>query len=275
MNQMAPPVFIIGIMERSGTNFLADALQLLDPNLQLPRVLGEDFLLEHSNLLSQYADLTYQRWKGLPWLESPENCKQQLFYQLGEALLRVLYSQIDFNKRLLTKTPNASNVDKFFQLFPQAKLLILVRDGRDVVESALATWSYEPFEHWITRWADGARSILEFMRGHAGDLRGSSWELVRYEDLLNKPQQVVDQLATFLQVERRCFDWHQIEHLPIRGSSQNRDGAGGVDWTPVEKFNGFKPLRRWSGWGWRQKRQFKKLAGRELTELGYVSNNNW
>ncbi len=275
MNPIASPVFIIGITERSGTNFLADALQQLDPRFQVPCVLGEDFLLEHSHLLSDYVELTYQRWKGSPWLRNPDQCKQLLLHQLSRGLLRLLCDQIEPNKRLLAKTPNAANLDKFFQLFPQAKLLILVRDGRDVVESSLATWSYEPFEYWVKRWANGARTILEFMRGHDGHLRGLSWELVKYENLLNKSEEVADQLLTFLQIERDDFDWNRIECLPIRGSSQNRDEEGRMDWTPVEKVNGFKPLGKWTDWSRRQKNSFKKLAGQELIGLEYVSSNQW
>ena len=275
MNGVAPPTFIIGIMERSGTNFLADALKLLDPRFQLPRALGEDFLLEHSNLLNDYIERTYQRWKRVPWLNNPDEYKELLSHQLGQALLALLYEQIDPDKRLLTKTPNASNVDKFCQLFPQAKLLILVRDGRDVVESAAATWPSEPYGYWVNQWARGARSILDFIRGPAHELHGSLWELVRYEDLVQKPQAVADKLLRFLELDKSRADYHLIDKLPIRASSQDRDEAGKVTWATIEKHNGFNPIGRWSSWSWYRKKQFKRLAGQALIDLGYVPNNRW
>jgi hypothetical protein len=275
MNLAAPPVFIIGIMPRSGTNFFSDVLQLIDARFQLPHTLQEDFLLENSNFLTEYVERTYERWKRIPWLEQPEQWKRLLSDQLGDALLRLLCDGIGPDKRLLAKTPNPSNVDKFFHLFPHAKLPLLVRDGRDVVESAFSTWSYEPYEYWIKQWVAGARSILDFTSGPARNSRGSSWELVKYEDLLGQPQQVVTQLAAFLEVDNSSVDWQQIASLPIRGSSQNRDAKGQVDWTPADNLAGFKPVGRWSTWTWRQKRQFKRLAGRELSEFGYAFDSRW
>lgn len=266
---------MIGIMARTGTNFLADVLQLIDPRLQLHRVLEEDFLFEHSNLLKECAERAYQGWKKAPGLENPDKWKELLLHQFGDACLKLLCNGLGPDKRLLAKTPGSLNVDKFFDLLPEAKLLLLIRDGRDVVESAHSTWSYEPYAFWIRQWAAGSRSMLELMSGPARKLRGSSWELVKYEDLLKKPEEMVGPLAKFLGVEGGHVDLRQLKELPIRGSSQNRDSKGNVDWNPAKKIEGFKPVGRWSNWSWRQKREFKQLAGRELAALGYAANNQW
>ena len=275
MSHIGAPIFIIGIMERSGTNFLADVLQSLDPNFQVPSALGEDFLLEHSHLLNEYASLTHRRWQRLPWLNNPDQCKQMLLLNLGEALLKLLYDQIGENRRLLAKTPGAYNLNKFFHLFPQAKLVVLIRDGRDVAESAASTWPDEPLDYWIRRWAEGARLILGFKNEYARQLPDSSWLVVRYEDLAQKPEAILPQLTEFLAIDGCHTDWHQIKCLPVRGSSQHRDAAGNLKWAAIEKDKTFNPIGRWSNWTWRQKRKFKKLAGRELIELGYVPNHHW
>ena len=40
----------------------------------------------------------------------------------------------------------------------------------------------------MKRWAEGARSILDFMKSEGGStLQGKSWQLVKYEDLLERP----------------------------------------------------------------------------------------
>jgi hypothetical protein len=95
-----------------------------------------------------------------------------------------------------------------------------------------------------------------------------------YEDLIKRPEVVMGPLAKFLEVEGEP-DWRQIKDLPIRGSSQNRDSQGNVDWNPAKKLDGFKPVGRWSDWSWRQRRKFKRLAGEEMAALGYPSNNQW
>jgi len=274
MTTAGPPVFMIGIMARTGTNYFADILQLIDPTFHLPRVLYEDFLLEHSNLLGACVDRTYQRWKRMPSMKEPEKWKQHLTHRFGEALLKLLRDGLEPDQRLLAKTPGATNVERFYDLFPNAKLILLIRDGRDVVESAKATWPYESYEFWIRQWAGGVRSMQRLMSGPGKGLRGSAWEIVKYEDLLNTPEQVVGPLAKFLGVEDR-FDWRKFKDLPIRGSSQNRDSKGKVDWNPTKEIAGFKPVGRWAKWSWSQKRQFNRLAGSEMAAIGYDLSSKW
>src|SRR6185312_10261965 len=55
-------------------------------------------------------------------------------------------------KYLITKTPNIKNIKNFFKLFPNEKLLILVRDGRDAVESNYLPFRYSR-EKAIREWA--------------------------------------------------------------------------------------------------------------------------
>ncbi|MCK4793686.1 MAG: hypothetical protein KAV87_58700, partial [Desulfobacteraceae bacterium] len=52
-----PPVFLIGIHRRCGSNFVSDTLEL-SPILQAPAPLAEDYVLQYSPLLSQYIEQT-------------------------------------------------------------------------------------------------------------------------------------------------------------------------------------------------------------------------
>jgi sulfotransferase family protein len=268
-----PPVFIFGMMQRCGSNFLSDVL-LSYPRYQLPAMLDEDYVMEHAHLLLQYADKTYSRWKGLPWINTPEDCRRILLRSIGNGILELLKGQIAKDKCLLAKTPAAYNIDKVFHLFPDAKLLILIRDGRDAVESAARKWPTESYEFWIKRWVEGARLVLNFMRDF-GDLRGKSWKLVKYEDLLERPEAVTADLLSFLELDPADFDWNRMRRLPVHGSSQYRDESGKVIEKALERSSDFNPLGRWRHWGWSRKRMFKKIAGKELIGLGYVSNNDW
>ena len=118
------PVYIMSPMQRCGTNHLADVV-MLHPDFQLPKVLNEDFVLEHANLLSEYCERTHHRWKNLNWIEDPDECRRQLELHLGQAILSLLGNQIDENKRLLLKTPDCNNIDKFFQFFPRSEAIAL------------------------------------------------------------------------------------------------------------------------------------------------------
>lgn len=276
--QMRSPVFIISVMQRCGSNFLCNILRL-HPDLQWPRPLAEDRVLKYSPLLLDYVNRTYQRWK--PWIkDSEENIgdgRRLLLSQLGNGILSFMSEYIGENKRLLVKSPEAYNIDNFFLLFPQARLLILVRDGRDAVESAMRSWpNRKSYAHWMKRWAEGTRLIVDFMQGVGHDLCGKSWKLIKYEDLVEDPEVTVRDLLDFLKLDAHAFDWQQLERLPLRGSSTDR--AGGRDkiyWGPLERPKDFRPIGRWEDWSWWRKWKFKKIAGREMMALGYVSNNRW
>ena len=43
----------------------------------------------------------------------------------------------------MTKSPSVAHLDRFFAFFPRARLLILVRDGRSVAQSAIDTFGVE------------------------------------------------------------------------------------------------------------------------------------
>jgi hypothetical protein len=273
--QEKSPVYIMTPMQRCGSNHLADLL-MLHPNFQLPKVLDEDFVFEHADLLYEYGERMYQRWKKLKWIDNPEEFLDQLQQHLGKALLSFLADQIDENKRLLLKTPDCNNIDKFFLFFPGAKLAILIRDGRDVVESAIRKWPKQSDEHWMRRWAAGSRRILDFMQSTGRGGRGKSWELVQYEDLVERPEATLKEIARFLGVDEFAFDWSRLRDLPVQGSSFTVDARGRViSGSVVKRPEGFSPVGHWREWSVWRKRKFKKIAGRELIELGYVSNDRW
>jgi hypothetical protein len=48
-----------------------------------------------------------------------------------------------------------------------------------------------------------------------------------------------------------------------------------VHWGLVEKPRDFQPIGRWSSWSASRRWLFKRLAGRELIDLGYVGSDQW
>jgi hypothetical protein len=270
--QEKTPVYIMSPMQRCGTNHLADIV-LLHPDFQLPKVLEEDFVFEHADLLYEYGEKTGQRWRRLSWIDNADEYRHLLQLHLGQALLSFLGSQIDDSKRLLLKTPDCNNIDKFFLFWPGAKLLLLIRDGRDVVDSAVRKWPKQSDEYWMRQWAHGARRILDFIVGTGRDSRGKSWEIVRYEELVEQPEVAAKAILEFLGVDEGAFEWNRLTKLPVRGSSTVLDARGRVSAETVEKPEDFSPIGRWREWSMWRKRKFKKVAGRELIELGYGNND--
>ena len=68
------PIFILGISQRSGTNFLSDLLAL-HPDCDAT-LIPEDFFVAHADLLIKFAnslDRIWQHWKIDRVVGSPEN----------------------------------------------------------------------------------------------------------------------------------------------------------------------------------------------------------
>ena len=268
------PVFMVGVHRRCGSNYVADALRL-SPAFQDPAPLAEDYVLQYSPLLSQYVEQTAEEQyrKRFDDQEPYEACKAAMLRQLGGGILAFLCGHLEPGRRLFTKTPDPWNLKNFFRLFPEALLIILVRDGRDIVESSKLSWPSQSYAHWMKAWAKGASEVLDFVHGE-GRPWHERWRLVRYEDVLNSREEMSNLLA-FVGISTEEFPWDRFEQLPLRGSSVHRDGAEQLHWKPVERPKDFNPLGRWHNWSRWRRWQFKRLAGRELIELGYTEDNRW
>jgi hypothetical protein len=257
------PIFIIGIEHRSGTNFLNDLLALHDDCCR-PTTIGEDFLLHNADHLRRYAAGLHQSWNP-EWRASASQA--DIGAALGRGLLSILEAQADRQApRILTKTPRADRLSLYPWLFPDHPLLIIIRDGRSLVESAVRSfgWTYGKA---IERWARGARRILEFDR----DNRDSAcrYLVVRYEDLVTDLASELRRILAFLRLDPAGYDFAAAAALPVRGSSMLKTTGQKLHWTPVDKSKDFRPLERASNWTASQNRTFLRKAGHLQQLLGY------
>jgi len=253
------PIFIMGIMPRSGTVWLRQLL------LQHPRCAGtspwEDWLVPHAHWLQHFVEDVFDYWQP-----RTEVRPEWLYEGLGKGLLSIWEGRIG-EKRLVTKTPSVRNLDLFFRFFPGAYLLVLVRDGRAVVESAARTSGLD-YETGARRWARAAREILKF-RQEAGDA-GGRMLVVRYEDLYSSLNTELRRILEFVRLPVDEYDFDAARNLPVRGSSAvSRTSSDRVHWTPVEKTSDFRPLSRWQHWTRFRHERFNWIAASYLEAFGY------
>ena len=258
------PIFIQGILPRCGTNLLFNLLRL-HPDCEVPDPVWEDFSLETADMLVDYARTTYELWARNPNWGVYEALEGEFLRSLGGGVLSFLRAHAP-GRRLVTKTPSVKNLDAFFDLFPDAYLLIVVRDGRDVVESSARSFGWDRDE--VTRkWAEAARTILTFDRAHGG--AGVRHTIVRYEDLSQDMEGTLSPVLDFVGLDVAAYDFDAARNLPVYGSSTFRGGANQVHWEPVARTRDFKPVRRWAGWDRRQHERFNATAGDLLPAFGY------
>jgi protein-tyrosine sulfotransferase len=260
------PIFIHGILPRSGTNFLWDLL-LLHPDCARGREpVNEDGFLEHSDHLVEFVKTVRSSWDPI-WGTFGADLPDRLCEALGYGLVSFLWT--DRSRRLVAKSPNTRNLDRFFAFFPHARLLILVRDGRSVVQSAMDTFGWS-FDRACRDWSEGARTILRFQQAESA--RVEHWHVVRYEDLIDDPETQLRSIFEFLDLDPARYDFEAARNLPVRGSSAFGRKSGKVHWTAVAKDASFDPKERWRSWSAGQLARFEWLAGEELAEWGYTAS---
>ena len=129
----ADPIFIHGVLPRSGTNFLWDLLLLHPDCARAQEPVKEDLFLDRSDHLVRFVDAVRARWDPR-WGTFAAELPDRLYRSIGDGLVSFLWT--DRQRRLVTKSPSVVHLELFFAFFPCARLLILVRDGRSVVQSA-------------------------------------------------------------------------------------------------------------------------------------------
>jgi protein-tyrosine sulfotransferase len=264
--EQADPIFIHGIMPRSGTNFLWDLL-LLHPDCGPAREpVREDLFLDHADHLVAFVEQVRASWDPR-WGSFAPDIPERLHAALGEGLVSFLWT--DRSRRLVTKSPSVRHLGRFFLLYPWARLLVLVRDGRSVVQSSMDTFGWD-FDRACRAWADAADEILRFQRAEAA--HSDRWRLVRYEDLVDDTEGQLRPILTFLGLDPAGYDFEATRSLPVRGSSAFGRQGSEVHWEPVAKDATFAPKERWRSWPDEQLERFDWLAGDRLRSLGYTAS---
>ncbi|WNJ16408.1 sulfotransferase [Pontibacter sp. G13] len=264
---MIQPVFILGIHGRSGTNFLFQLLGL-HPDVVFPKHPGEDFLVAYLPHLESFDQALVNRWNDR-WGDSAQKS-----LELKDSLSRGMIDYLapdgaleEDAKILLTKTPSTENLHLFPTFFPDAKLIIITRDGRDVAESGFRS-GFWPHEVCFQEWKQSAQRIRAFKEANPNS---QQLMVVKYEDLLNELSSTLPELLKHCGLDEALFDYSKAAELPVFGSSTYRGKTEKLNWVPEQKTESFKPTQRWAAWPDRLKARYHWVCGEEAEELGYKS----
>eukprot|EP00040_Diaphanoeca_grandis_P015718 m.80557 g.80557 ORF g.80557 m.80557 type:complete len:293 (+) comp25321_c0_seq1:102-980(+) len=103
------------------------------------------------------------------------------------------------NSRLVEKSPNHDRaLDIIFELCPNARVLFVVRDPRDVVASRTSPPRCETVNHSVQRWSESIKQLRRWRDNPNPDPRVF---LLRYESLVQDPKVTLDKVAEFAGVE--------------------------------------------------------------------------
>jgi hypothetical protein len=122
------------------------------------------------------------------------------------------HCRLDGKVRWANKTPAYVNhMPILHRLFPRMRFIHCVRDGRDVVCSAMTRpWGPPTVQEAATWWAGKIRDGVEFGRQHPDRCLD-----VRYEDLLRQPEPTL----------QRIFEWLTEESCPTEIVRRYQEGG--------------------------------------------------
>ena len=263
------PLFLLG-HDRSGTTMLRlildrgdvaippESMFLLDVD---PRQPAEDVLR------AAWSHPRVQLW-GLagepPAL--PQGLNDADAFRFAVSAPFVAYAEREGTARWGDKTPAyITHVDRLAAIWPDARFVVLVRDGRDVALSVMKV----PF---------GANNVWAAARSWAGAVRqgraaaarypGRVLE-IRYEDLVTNPEQEIATTCNFLGLEYSP-DMLAIEHTDRSKVVEDQAAWFTNVWAGITTA----AVGKWrTELTPRQVEVFESVAGNELRALGYETSS--
>jgi hypothetical protein len=262
------PVFIIG-SPRSGTSILAWSLA---QNGEFWTSLESDLLF---NLFGKrQIQSAYEKSVGRPegsWLSAQGVTQAELSKHIG-AGLDALFAGRSEGRRWIDQTPvNTLLVDVLAEMFPSAKFIHILRDGRRVVHSMVhflngvepavrqqmeqegraPAWAID-FRMACKTWRRYVEIASDFERQHP-----SRCLMIENEKLVSDPH------AGF----RRMFEFLGAEHQDasadfFRGNRMNSS-------FPTQTVDAQRPRQPWEKWTPAQFAIFTEEAGATMVELGF------
>lgn len=251
-------LFIVGA-PRSGTTWL----QLLFAQHAAVATEGETHLFEH------FVGPALRNWDTLD--EAPREMgpglvmEREKFVERQRQFAREVYARTagPDTRLVVDKTPgHALWIDEILTVFPEARVLHLVRDPRDVAASMMAA-----SRGWGASWAPGtafeaAWMWCEHVRGaRTGTERASEARELRYEDLYERPAAELNALFSWLGLDasiglvERAVEETRIDRL--------RDGDAEAPWDVEDEPDGF--FRKGGAGNWRT-----DLARSQVAVIEYV-----
>lgn len=251
-------IFILGA-PRSGTTFLSGLLRFT----RYGRPVESHFITKYYRKIKRYGDLSkrknfntllndiiserpVQQWKiNLDIHNFYDEVNPNFTYSNIVDKLILKRSKLSTDDSWGDKTPHyLGSVNAIANLFPRAKFIYIIRDGRDVALSLLKKpWGPSNTIACAKYWSKLNRqsSTIEALEKNGQLLQ------IYYEDLLNNPKEIIDSIYNFL--DEKC-SIEQRNNLAKSAKSSN--------------FNKWRDSMTRS-----QIRQFEAVAKPTLTRLGY------
>lgn len=264
-------MFIIG-SPRSGTSAIGHALAE-HPDFWTSN--ESDFLIPfcEGGLIKRAHQLSWDHPKS-GWARRCDVSYEEFAAYFGYGIDQLFLSRSE-GKRWIDQTPGYTMVvDDLAMMFPNARFLHILRDGRSVVNSMIhsgfdklgmnISWAKD-FTQACKAWVVHVEKAREFSESHTD----RCLEVV-YENLTVDPESTFRTIFDFLDAEYSPKSAHYLNSVRINSSYDN--GLGSV----VHKQGCEKKpptgIQLWAEWNKKMRRCFQKEAAATMWRTGYYSD---
>jgi len=256
-------VLIIGVMPRSGTNYIFNAL-MLHSDIQRVQFDAEDKIFVESDLLLKYVRRTKNSWYEKEGIDL-ERQKGDLQEFIGKGISDFLAG--NKNGVLLNKTPLTQGLKNIHKFIPNTKIIILLRSGRDLIESGRKSFGW-PYDEAIVRYKKSLNRIKNFLEETSTK---DNVRLIRYEDVLADEAKEVEQLIRFVGLDVAKYPFGQLATMGVTGSSTTKGlgNDGRKNYKSFKDKSNFNPTERSKNWPKPILRMYNRECGDLLEYFNY------
>lgn len=277
-------LILIGQRVRSGTNFIGTTLSMHPDIVSIPshETSGEFNLLKNRKIEEVFRDVSSKKSFNSGVHENDMDYLLSLYGKMWVDFLREKY-KVPQDKKIFIKSPVVYNTDLWQKIFPNAKIILLCRDGRDnVISSVKASndkrrWhtpliklkkklNYSSGRFFINHIKDWKRTAQVYN----GIKETKNLKKFKYEDLVNSKEGIYN-LLKFCELNVSSEIVEKCLNAPVVGSSfgVSENKMSKPNWKPIYDKSKFKFTNKWEKWGRIKKATFNLLARKELNDLGY------
>lgn len=257
------PIFIVG-HSRSGSTLLSTILGRHPNLISLPEThyCGSSYA---GNFFSRYvarkninkiysyaidrnvrlADLVYSKSEVLRHLSGLTKIMDQ---DVFEGLL-MSAANAQGGGRVVEKTPyHIEHIDRLITWFPDAKIICMLRDGRDAIQSLMnVPWTHSNPQRHAAYWSWCVRTALSKTRKHAGKVI-----IVKYEDLVLEYHSTMERIGELINEDLSVLTSTDTggTTVPEWEHQWKSNSLDGIDKGNVYKWKmaGTQELQQWTYW---------------------------
>lgn len=277
-------ILCVGISVRSGTNYMGSIFSEVPNVSSIPKENSKgEFPFFRDEVYRQYNAWFDEFNRNM--FAGKTLKRNEMSPYFGECFLKYIKNEYKITDDIIfVKDPGLNNVERFFDFFPDGKLLILTRCAPDLIASSLkgsllTRNSYSLKKKILARlkyitgynmmsYAKAYTKQAQKLHKLRTKLKGRFLE-VKYEDIVKHPEVKIPELFSYCDVDYNKEIINRAINAKVVGSSYFGAGKQIQNWGKLDKDKSFNPIGRYASWGWFNRYLYNKYASDSNKSLGY------